>query len=121
MQQKNRQIKAGVDLIAAGRIVEGIEQLKPFIYQVASEEERAQAIARDYLALTPEERAKTLVLAGTNKERWLITQLIREGLKAEGTLGKSVMVKRLKARDLTEVQGWLTDKTMEQHTDTSVL
>ncbi|MEL7493407.1 MAG: MobF family relaxase [Cyanobacteria bacterium J06554_11] len=104
LRQKNRQIKAGVDLIAAGRIVEGIEQLKPFIHQVASEEERAAVIAHDYLALTTEERAQTLVLAGTNKERLAITQLIREGLKAEGTLGKAVMVKRLKARDLTEVQ-----------------
>ena len=104
LRQKNQQIKAGVYLIAAGRIAAGIEQLKPFIHQVASEEERAQAIARDYLALTPEERAKTLVLAGTNKERLVITQLIRKGLKAEGTLGKSVMVKRLKVRDLTEVQ-----------------
>ena len=105
LRQKNQQIKAVVDLIAAGRIAEGIEQLKPFIHQVANEEERAQAIAHDYLALTPAERAKTLVLAGTNKERLVITQLIREGLKAEGALGKSLMVKRLKARDLTDVQG----------------
>jgi len=104
LRQTNQQIKAGVDLIAAGRIAKGIEQLKPFIHQVASEEERAAAIARDYLALTTEKRAQTLVLAGTNKERLAITQLIREGLKAEGTLGKAVMVKRLKARDLTEVQ-----------------
>ncbi|MEM8809355.1 MAG: MobF family relaxase [Cyanobacteria bacterium P01_G01_bin.38] len=104
LRQKNQQIKAGIDLIAAGKIVEGIEQLKPFIHQVASEEERAQAIARDYLVLTPEERAKTFVLAGTNKERLAITQLIREGLKSERVLGQSAMVRRLKTRNLTEVQ-----------------
>ncbi|MEM9904159.1 MAG: MobF family relaxase [Cyanobacteria bacterium P01_D01_bin.44] len=104
LRQKNQQIKAGVDLIAAGKIAEGIEQLKPFIHQVASEEERAQAITRDYLALTPEERAKTLLLAGTNRERLAITQLIREGLKAKEVLGQSTVLKRMKARDLTEVQ-----------------
>jgi conjugative relaxase-like TrwC/TraI family protein len=104
LRQKNQQIKAGVDLIAAGRIAEGIEQLKPFIHQVASEEDRAKVIAHDYLALTPEERAKTLLLAGTNRERLTITQLIREGLKAEGTLGQSIVLKRLKGRALTEVQ-----------------
>ena len=64
----------------------------------------AMAIARDYLALAPDERKKTLLLAGSNQERLAITQLVREGLKAEGTLGQSLTVKRLKARDLTETQ-----------------
>ncbi|MGD1944495.1 MAG: AAA family ATPase [Leptolyngbyaceae cyanobacterium] len=104
LRQKHQQIKAGIDLIAEGRIAEGIHQLKPYIHQVGSEEARAQAIARDYLALNPDDRKKTLLLAGTNQERLAITQLVREGLKAEGTLGKSLMVKRLKARNLTETQ-----------------
>jgi ATP-dependent exoDNAse (exonuclease V) alpha subunit len=104
LRQKNQQIKAGVDLIAAGKIAEGIHQLKPYIHQVSSQEARARAIAQDYLALTPDDRKKTLLLAGTNQERLLITQLIRSGLKAEGNLGQSMMVKQLKARDLTEIQ-----------------
>lgn len=104
LRQKNQQIKAGVDLIAAGEIAAGVQQLKPYIQQVKSQEARAAVIARDYLALTPNERKKTLLLAGTNQERLAITQLVREGLKAEGTLGQSLTVKRLKARDLTETQ-----------------
>ena len=104
LRQKNQQIKAGVDLIAAGEIAAGVRQLKPYIQQVRSQEARAAAIARDYLALAPEERKRTLLLAGTNQERLMITQLVREGLKAEGTLGQSLTVKRLKARDLTETQ-----------------
>ncbi|NEQ46953.1 MAG: relaxase domain-containing protein [Leptolyngbya sp. SIOISBB] len=104
LRQKNQQIKAGVDLIAEGKIAEGIHQLKPYIHQVSSEEARGRAIARDYLALAPDERKKTLLLAGTNRERLAITQLIREGLKAEGVLERSIVVKRLEARDLTEVQ-----------------
>jgi len=104
LRQKNQQIKKGVDLIAAGEIAAGVRQLKPYIQQVSSQEARAAAIARDYLALAPDERKKTLLLAGTNQERLAITQLVREGLKAEGTLGQSLTVKRLKTRDLTETQ-----------------
>ena len=77
LRQKNQQIKAGVDLIAAGKIAEGIHQLKPYIHQVSSEEARVRAIARDYLTLNPENRKKTLLLAGTNRERLAIIELIR--------------------------------------------
>ncbi len=104
LRQKHHQIKTGVDLIAAGKIAEGIHQLKPYIHQVGSEEARAQVIARDYLALTLEERRKTLLLAGTNQERLAITQAIRAGLKSKGQLGQSIPMQRLKARDLTAVQ-----------------
>lgn len=104
LRQKNQQIKAGVDQIAAGEIAAGIRQLQPYIHSVSSPEARTAAIARDYLALSPDERRKTLLLAGTNQERLAITQRVREGLKAEGTLGPSLTVKRLKARDLTEAQ-----------------
>ncbi|MBE7383710.1 MAG: relaxase domain-containing protein [Leptolyngbya sp. SIO1E4] len=104
LRQKHHQIKAGVDLIAEGKIAEGIDQLKPYIHHVGSEEARVQAIAHDYLALTPEERQKTLLLAGTNRERLVITQAIRAGLKSEGQLGQGITMQRLKTRDLTSVQ-----------------
>jgi len=104
LRQKHQQIKAGVDLIAEGKIAEGIHHLKPYIHQVGSEAARAEAIAHDYLALTPEERRKTLLLAGTNRERLAITQAIRAGLKAEGQLGQGILMQRLKARNLTTVQ-----------------
>lgn len=104
LRQTHQQIKAGVDLIADGKIAEGMGQLQPYIQRVSSEAERATAIAQDYLALTPDERQQTLLLAGTNRERLAITQLIRDGLKAANQLGQSVTVQRLKARDLTEIQ-----------------
>ncbi|MGP1385378.1 MAG: MobF family relaxase [Thainema sp.] len=104
LRQTHQQIKAGVELIADGKIAEGMGQLQPYIQRVSSEAERATAIAQDYLALTPDERQQTLLLAGTNRERLAITQLIREGLKTAGQLGQGVTVQRLKARDLTEVQ-----------------
>jgi len=104
LRQKHQQIKAGVDLVAAGKIAEGIDQLKPYIHQIGSEEARAEAIARDYLALAPEERQKTLLLAGTNRERLAITQAIRAGLKSQGQLGQGILMQRFKAKDLTSVQ-----------------
>ncbi|MGF1523255.1 MAG: MobF family relaxase [Leptolyngbyaceae cyanobacterium] len=115
LRQKHQQLKAGVDLIAAGKIAEGIDQLKPYIHQVSSGDARAQVITQDYLALTPEERRKTLLLAETNRERLAITQLIREGLKAEGRLGQSIVVKRLKAKDLTEVQAGYAHHFQQGH------
>ena len=104
LRQKHQQIKAGVDLIADGQIAKGIQQLKPYIRQVSNEEARAKAIAQDYLALSPEDRQKTLLLAGTNRERLAITQAIRAELKSEGQLGQDIHMRRLKARDLTSVQ-----------------
>ncbi|MBD2425559.1 MobF family relaxase [Phormidium sp. FACHB-1136] len=104
LRQKNQRIKVGVDLIAAGEIAAGVRQLQPYIHQVSSQEARAAAMARDYLALTPAERQNTLLLASTNQERLAITQRVRDGLKVEGTLGQSLTVQRLKARDLTEIQ-----------------
>lgn len=52
----------------------------------------------------PEERAKTLILAGTNAERLDITQAIRARLIAEGSLGQEATTGQLKALDLTAVQ-----------------
>ncbi|NJO93175.1 MAG: hypothetical protein HC820_00235 [Hydrococcus sp. RM1_1_31] len=47
---------------------------------------------------------KTLVLAGTNKEREAIETKIREGLKREGYLGKEAKITRLESKDLTTIQ-----------------
>ncbi|MHC5918286.1 MAG: hypothetical protein ACYTXE_46710, partial [Nostoc sp.] len=58
------------------------------ILQVESES-KIEAIANDYIVGTPEQRLKTLVLAGTNTERLALTQAIRSLLKDEGTLGET--------------------------------
>ena len=47
----------------------------------------ARAAAEAYLALSPEEREKTLMLAATNQTRRMINEKVREGMKAEGSLG----------------------------------
>ncbi|AUT04610.1 hypothetical protein CLI64_29670 (plasmid) [Nostoc sp. CENA543] len=109
LNESNRQrapkLKLAVDLIASGRIEEGFSRLdENGCIEVVTPESKIQAIANDYITATPEERARTLVLAGTNFERLAITQKIREHLKAEGSLGTATTITQLQAKDLTSVQ-----------------
>ncbi|MBD2166473.1 relaxase domain-containing protein [Calothrix membranacea FACHB-236] len=109
LNESNRQrapkLKLAVDLVASGRIQEGFERLDENGYiQTVTPESKIEAIARDYIKSTPEERTRTLVLAGTNFERLAITQAIREHLKAEGSLGTATNITQLQAKDLTSVQ-----------------
>ncbi|MBD2358604.1 relaxase domain-containing protein [Tolypothrix sp. FACHB-123] len=109
LNESNRQrapkLKLAVDLVAEGRIQEGFERLDENGYiQTVTELDKIEAIAQDYIKSTPEERTRTLVLAGTNFERLAITQAIREHLKAEGSLGTATNITQLQAKDLTSVQ-----------------
>ena len=62
----------------------------------------ARAAADAYLALSPEEREKTLMLAATNDTRKLINEKVRDGLKAEGSLGTDGMtISALDKLDIT--------------------
>jgi conjugative relaxase-like TrwC/TraI family protein len=105
LRQRAPELKLAVDLIAEGRIQDGFTRLDEngCIHSVSSEL-KIEAIARDYITATPEQRARTLVLAGTNFERLDITQAIREKLKTEGSLSTGIDITQLKAKDLTRVQ-----------------
>jgi len=104
-RQKDPQLKLAIDLIADGRVKAGFERLEAngSIVEVDSES-KAEAIANGYMAADPTQRAKTLVLAGTNTEKLLITQAIRDKLKDEGTLGKTALVTQLQTKNLSIVQ-----------------
>nr|WP_242055035.1 MobF family relaxase [Nostoc flagelliforme] len=105
LRQRAPELKLAVDLIAEGRIEEGFERLdENGCIQSMEAELKIDTIARDYMAATKEQRARTLVLAGTNRERLQITQAIREQLKAEGSLGAATNITQLRAKDLTRVQ-----------------
>ncbi len=105
LRQKAPHLQEAVDLIAKGEIHSGFELLdKEHCIEEVERDEKVQRIVDDYLAVSPEQRDKTLVLAGTNFERLNITQGIREGLRREGRLGEDKQVKQLKRKDLTKVQ-----------------
>ncbi len=105
LRQRTPHLQVAVDLIAQGEVKKGFKRLEEndCICEV-DEDEKVQRIVSDYLAIDPEKRDKTLVLAGTNRERLQITQGIRDGLKKEGKLGKTAMLTQLKRKDLTNVQ-----------------
>jgi conjugative relaxase-like TrwC/TraI family protein len=105
LRQKHPDLKLAVDLIADGRIEAGFQRLEAngSIVQLDSES-KIEQIANDYIVGSTEQRAKTLVLAGTNTERLALTQAIRDKLKGEGTLGETATITQLQAKNLTIVQ-----------------
>ena len=65
----------------------------------------AKQLAQDYLALSPEERKQTLILAGTNQERLALTQTLRAELQSEGSLGQDAFtVMGLRQKNITKAQ-----------------
>jgi hypothetical protein len=106
LRQRVKDLQESVDLVAAGKIEQGMERLDAAnrIAVIPGAEERLVQLVQDYMALSPEERDKTLVLAGTNSDRQLITNSIRQELKTEGVLGRAAPLTQLKAKDLSQVQ-----------------
>ena len=102
-RQKEPELKAVIDLAAAGKIAESYQRLEQSgrIEQIAERQERTAIVASDYLSRTPLERSQTLILTPTNQERDEITGAIRAGLLADGSLSqKSITVQTLKNKNL---------------------
>ncbi len=104
MRQKTQDLKEAVDLISDGQINDGVKILDENGRIKDSGDERANQIASDYMNLSPSERKKTLILAGTNADREEILEKIREQLKLEGSLGHEIQGTKLKTKDLTTIQ-----------------
>lgn len=111
IRQKNPIQKQAVELIANGNGTAALELLKEngYIKEKANRSERVQAIADQYLALSPFERKQTLIVTGTNSERLAINNVIRSGLKTEGSLGESVKTVQLISRQFTDEQANRSD------------
>ncbi|WP_392476756.1 MobF family relaxase [Nostoc sp. C110] len=104
-RQRNPDLKIAVDLIADGRVEAGFKQLETIgSIQEVSPDTIREIIAADYIGLGKEQRARTLVLAGTNVEKLALTQAIRGKLKIEGSLGATANITQLQALNLTKVQ-----------------
>lgn len=66
---------------------------------------RAQAIARDYSALSAEERAKTIVVAPGHDDRQAINQAVRDALREREQIGHDELkTSVLQSRSLTEAE-----------------
>lgn len=64
-----------------------------------------KTLAADYVALTPEQRASTLIVTSTNADRKLINAAIRGEFKARGVLGEGAQIQTLKKADVTRAEG----------------
>ncbi len=105
VRQQNFNLKQVVDLLAAGKIEQGYQQLQSNgnIKQMPIDSLRNDAVVKDYLQRDEKTQAQTLVLAGTNQEKETITTQIRRGLIESGKLGKdSQQIQILKPKDLNQ-------------------
>jgi conjugative relaxase-like TrwC/TraI family protein len=92
LRQQDPIQKQAVELIANGKGVESIELLNEhgYVTEIKDPDLRQEAIASQYLSMTVPERKNTLLITGTNAERLALTEKIRQGLKEDGFLGKSL-------------------------------
>ena len=98
-RQQNPQLKQAVELAVSGQVSLAVELLAKEITQIVSAADRHQRIAADYVALSPDERAQTRVIAGTRRARSEINRAIRERLG----LASQTAFTLLTRKDLTEV------------------
>ena len=98
-RQTNPVLKQAVEQAVNGNITMAVELLDKEITQIPSSAARFDRIADDYLALSPEDRLQTRVVAGTRYARAEINQRIRERLGL-GEAGHAV--EHLTRKDLTD-------------------
>lgn len=101
LRQHNLTLRAAVEHAARGEVASSLRLLAPKIAEIDYSTERHERIARDYVALVPAEREKTLIVAGTNAARMVINQNVRHRL---GLVGAGMPVTVLERGDFTQAE-----------------
>ncbi|MEO1392395.1 MAG: MobF family relaxase [Cyanobacteria bacterium J06634_5] len=107
LRQKTEELKLAVRLISEGNVARGIDVLEQAgcLHIELELSGQINQMVSDYIALSPGAREETLLLAGTNQERSVLTAQLRQALQAEGSLGEDALhLSSLRRRDLTVVQ-----------------
>ena len=103
-RQRDPELRAAVGLAREGEAGAAIAELGNRVREAPPEELGLEA-GRRWLALAPEHRADTLILAPTHAVCRQANEAVREGLAEEGALrGRTLAVDRLVNRRLTRVQ-----------------
>ena len=103
-RQRDPELRAAVGLVREGEPGAAIAELGNRVREAPPEELGLEA-GRRWLALAPEHRADTLILAPTHAICRQANDTVREGLAEEGALrGRTLAVDRLVNRRLTRVQ-----------------
>ncbi len=96
-------IQQAASMIEKGNRSEAVDLLNNngYVHEVEAINE---AIASEYLALSPTELAQTLIVADSDQDKDAIVAEIRSQMKASGQLGESVTVSQLIPKNLTKEQ-----------------
>lgn len=100
-RQKTPDLKPAVELAAKGRAQESLACIDRHVNEVPDDKARYVAIAREYAAMEEPERARTLIVSGTNAARRELNALVRRELEIEST-GREFDT--LSRRDLTQAE-----------------
>ena len=84
-RQRTPDLKPAVELAAKGRARESLEYIDRHVREVPDDKARYVEIACEYAAMKETERARTLIVSGTNAARRELNTLIRRELGIEGT------------------------------------
>ncbi len=82
-RQKNTELKKAVELAALGKSAQALKHVHN-IFEIKDNQTRQQAIAKEYVQLSQDERERTIIVTGTNEARREINKQIRSGLKLKG-------------------------------------
>lgn len=100
-RQQEPTLKTAVELAAQGQVQASLHRLAPQIEQIERHQDRHQAMAAAYAAQPPEQRERTLIVAGTHLAREALNDQVREQL---GLKGQGHTVQTLASKNLTEAQ-----------------
>ncbi|MBE9061117.1 MobF family relaxase [cf. Phormidesmis sp. LEGE 11477] len=107
LRQKTEELKLAVRLISEGNVARGIDVLEQAecLHLEPKLSGQINQMVSDYISLSPGAREETLLLAGTNQERGVLTAQLRQALQTEGSLGEDALkLLSLRRKDLTTVQ-----------------
>lgn len=100
-RQQEPALKAAVELAAGGQVQASLARIERHVVEIERHQDRHQQIAAEYAALKPEQRERTLIVAGTHLAREAINDQVREAL---GLKGQGHELTTLGSKDLTEAQ-----------------
>lgn len=99
-RQKNLELKKAVELAAQGHSARALKHVH-HIHEIKDSQERQHAIAKEYVQLSSDDRARTIIVTGTNDARREINKQVRIGLNIEGT---GITFDTLNRRDTTRAE-----------------
>lgn len=94
-KERNRCIDRAIQVISDD-VSKALNNLAGRISEIAEKEERDISFVRNFMLLSPDEREKTILVIPSNEGRDTINTLLRDELKAEGSLtGEALTIKTL--------------------------